>query len=124
MKILFLKENREIEIRSIAVFNNRFKINNFEYVIDNPHYFYFVSKFAGIPLMRKKILIYKEFSPMPINSENFSYENVLNKEILNDLFHSKIIKEMFVSENKDLIFMIIIMLGFIGGILMGHFLWQ
>ncbi len=122
MKILFMKENREIEVRSATVLNNRFKINNFEYVIDNPHYFYFVNKFIGIPVMRKKILIYKEFSPMPINSENFSYENVLNKEILNDLFHSKIIKEMFVSENKDLIFMIIIMLGFVGGILMGHFL--
>ena len=124
MKILFLKENREIEIKSVTTLNNRFKISNFEYFLDNPHYYYFVIRLPiiKIPVTRKKILIYKEFSPMPVNSENFSFANVLDKEIMNDLFHSKYVKEMFVNENKDLIFMVLIMCGLIGGYLMGHFL--
>ena len=48
MKILFIRENRDIEIKNVTVKNNQFNINNMLYVIDNPHYFYIKSKLFGI----------------------------------------------------------------------------
>ena len=95
MKILFIRENRDIEVKNVTVKNNQFNINNMLYVIDNPHYFYIKSKLFGITLFKRKLLIFREFSPIAINTENFSFENLLSKEITNKLFLSKTITEIF-----------------------------
>ena len=36
MKLLFIRENRDIEVKNVTVKNNQFNINNMLYVIDNP----------------------------------------------------------------------------------------
>ena len=68
MKILFIRENRDIEVKNVTVKNNQFNINNMLYVIDNPHYFYIKSKLFGITLFKRKLLIFREFSPIAINT--------------------------------------------------------
>ena len=123
MKILFIRENRDIEVKNVTVKNNQFNINNMLYVIDNPHYFYIKSKLFGITLFKRKLLIFREFSPIAINTENFSFENLLSKQITNKLFLSKTITEIFGNENKDFLILILPFITFIGGYLMARFLW-
>ena len=50
MKILFVKQNRDIDIRNVKVKENQFTINNFVYVLNNPHYFYFCVTFLLSPI--------------------------------------------------------------------------
>ena len=122
MKILFIRENRDIEVKNVTVKNNQFNINNMLYVIYNPHYFYIKSKLFGLTLFKRKLLIFREFSPIAINTENFSFENLLSKEITNKLFLSKTITEIFGNENKDFLILILPFITFIGGYLMARFL--
>ena len=123
MKILFVKQNRDIDIRNVKVKENQFTINNFVYVLNNPHYFYFcVSFFNLFTLWKKKMLIYVEFSPMPINTETFNYENVLNKQLINKMFKYKVWGELFSNQNLETVILIVIFLTAIVSFAMGHFL--
>ena len=66
MKILFIKENNDIEVRSVTVKDNKFTINQHLYLINNPQYYY--NKIGN--------------STNIVNKANFSflnYTNVLNQ---------------------------------------------
>ena len=87
MRILFIKENREIEKKNVSVVNNEFKVNGKIYLVSNPNYYY--SKLGKDKFSKKMILVYRENQPLPIQigSEN-TIKNQLNYEITNDLIKS------------------------------------
>ena len=72
--------------------------------------------------MEKENAYYVEFSPMPINTETFNYENVLNKQLINKMFKYKVWGELFSNQNLETIILIVIFLTAIVSFAMGHFL--
>ena len=119
MRILFIKENREIEKKNVSVANNEFKVNGKIYLVSNPNYYY--SKLGMEKFSKKMILVYRENQPLPIQigSEN-TIKNQLNYEITNDLIYSSTLKMIFNPQNqREIIFLFIAIILFGIGIIIG-----
>ena len=119
MRILFIKENREIEKKNVSVANNEFKVNGKIYLVSNPNYYY--SKLGKDKFSKKMILVYRENQPLPIQigSEN-SIKNQLNYEITNDLIYSSTLKMIFNPQNqREIIFLFIAIILFGIGVIIG-----
>ena len=70
MKILFIKENNDIEVRSVTVKDNKFTINQHLYLINNPQYYYNKIGIINKLLNGKKLLVYRENIEL-----NYTFDN-------------------------------------------------
>ena len=119
MKILLIKENKEIVSRNISPNRNKFKLDNKLYLISNPIYYY--SKLGLNRILGKKlILVYRENQPKPIDFGNPSINNQLEYEITNDLIFSERIKDIFNPQSAREIMFLFLGIALFGiGILIG-----
>ena len=118
MKIVMLRENKNVVVKTVKVSNNTFKLFGKEYFIDNPEYVY-VKTLFGL----KMALVYKENNKLPLKLPELTMENQLKAEILDKLIYYNALKDLFGKEEKlnDLLYLAIIFGVFIMGILIGRY---
>jgi hypothetical protein len=93
LRILFVRENKDVVRKKVNVNNNQFTINKKLYMVDNPDYNYSKLSFFEKNFGKKMILIYIENNPLPFMFSKSNVINQLQADVVNDLFFSKVIKE-------------------------------
>nr|ACD75421.1 AMDV2_14 [uncultured virus] len=123
MKIIFVRENKNIELLSVKVQNNQFTLDKKLYVVDNPQYYYLKLSKLSFIFGKKLGLIYKENNPLPVKIGDSTIKNQLDKEIIDSLFFSKVTKDAFGTKDELSLslFLILSIVLFIAGIFIGKF---
>ena len=93
MKILFIKENNDIEVRSVTVKDNKFTINQHLYLINNPQYYYNKIGIINKLLNGKKLLVYRENIELNYTFDNPEINNQLDKEVRDALYYTKFVSD-------------------------------
>ena len=93
MKILFIKENNDIEVRNVTVKDNKFTINQHLYLINNPQYYYNKIGIINKLLNGKKLLVYRENIELNYTFDNPEINNQLDKEVRDALYYTKFVSD-------------------------------
>ena len=116
MKILFIKENNDIEVRSVTVKDNKFTINQHLYLINNPQYYYNKIGIINKLLNGKKLLVYRENIELNYTFDNPEINNQLDKEVRDALYYTKFVSDALVFIKNDISQLLI---GAIIGVVIG-----
>ena len=123
IRILFFRENGNIEYKNVKISNNQFLIEKKIYLVDNPHYVYSVKKIFFFKYLVRTLVFKENFKTNIDLSQNLTIENQLKNSIMDNLFMSKAIADAFspVNEINYFIFMIFVIVAFVVGFIGGKF---